>query len=155
MTVIGEEPAGIAQANPLAGCHAVVTGGGRGIGTVVAETLARLGADVTVMGRTQAVLERRAATLAEACAVRAAAEVDVSEPAAVEAAFASASARLGPPAILVNNAGIALSAPFLRTDLELWNKIFAEVADAVAWLCLPSSASVTGQSILVAGGELM
>jgi NAD(P)-dependent dehydrogenase (short-subunit alcohol dehydrogenase family) len=30
-----------------------------------------------------------------------------------------------------------------------------EVADAVAWLCLPSSASITGQSILVAGGELM
>jgi NAD(P)-dependent dehydrogenase (short-subunit alcohol dehydrogenase family) len=31
----------------------------------------------------------------------------------------------------------------------------AEVAETVGWLCLPSSASITGQSILVAGGELM
>jgi NAD(P)-dependent dehydrogenase (short-subunit alcohol dehydrogenase family) len=30
-----------------------------------------------------------------------------------------------------------------------------EVADAVAWLCLPSSASITGQSVPVAGGEIM
>jgi NAD(P)-dependent dehydrogenase (short-subunit alcohol dehydrogenase family) len=31
----------------------------------------------------------------------------------------------------------------------------AEVADAVAWLCLPSSAAITGQAIAVAGGEVM
>jgi NAD(P)-dependent dehydrogenase (short-subunit alcohol dehydrogenase family) len=30
-----------------------------------------------------------------------------------------------------------------------------EVAEAVAWLCLPGSASITGQSIAVAGGEVM
>jgi NAD(P)-dependent dehydrogenase (short-subunit alcohol dehydrogenase family) len=30
-----------------------------------------------------------------------------------------------------------------------------EVASAVAWLCLPESASITGQSIAIAGGEVM
>lgn len=120
------EGAGIGAARPLAGSHAVVTGGGRGIGAAVAETLARLGADVTVMGRTRETLERRAAAIAERTGRRTAAEVvDVADPRAVEAAFAAASRRLGPPAILVNNAGVARSAPFLRTDLALWSAVLA------------------------------
>jgi NAD(P)-dependent dehydrogenase (short-subunit alcohol dehydrogenase family) len=263
---------GITDPQPLAGRHAVVTGGGRGIGLAIAEVLARMGADVTIMGRTLATLEARAAELNGRFGTKVAAEaVDVTDAARIEAAFAAAAERLGPVAILVNNAGIARAAPFAKTDLALWQEVMAtdltgaflcirqvlkgmtaggfgrivnvastagltgmpyitaycaakhgligltrslaqevakspvtvnavcpgytdtdivgdaldnitgktgrsresaladlvahnpqgrlvqprEVADTVAWLCLPSSASITGQSILVAGGELM
>lgn len=260
------------DATPLAGRHAIVTGGGRGIGGAIGEALARRGADVTLMGRDLDRLERRAAEVAELTgrAVRAE-RLDLADVPSIEAAFRRAREALGPTAILVNNAGIALSAPFHRTDLDLWQRIMdvdltgaflcarqvvpdmleakfgrvvnvastagltgypyvvaycaakhgmigmtralarelartpvtvnavcpgytdteivaqsldnivaktgrgreealselvahnpqgrlvrpEEVADAVAWLCLPLSAAVTGQSIVVAGGELM
>ena len=50
----------------LAGRHAVVTGGTRGIGAAIADELARLGADVTIMGRDAAALQERATHLASA-----------------------------------------------------------------------------------------
>ncbi len=269
----GDTPAkGIGDRNPLAGRHAAVTGGGRGLGLAIAETLVRLGAQVTIMGRNLANLQEKAAILAQRFEATVASErLDVTDPKLIETAFQAASARLGPPAILVNNAGIARAAPFAKTDLNLWRDVidtdltgaflctrqvvsamaasdfgrviniastaglsgypyiaaycaakhgligltralareFArtpvtvnavcpgysdteivaaavesiaaktgrstdtalaeliahnpqgrlvqprEAAEAVAWLCLPSSASITGQSIVVAGGELM
>jgi NAD(P)-dependent dehydrogenase (short-subunit alcohol dehydrogenase family) len=47
-----------------------------------------------------------------------------------------------------------------RAELTRWNPQGRfvqpdEVAAAVGWLCLPSSASITGQAIAVAGGEVM
>ncbi len=263
---------GIADERPLAGRHAVVTGGGRGIGLAIADVLARMGADLTLMGRSRSTLEERAAELAGRYGNRVAAQViDVTDPALIETGFAAAAARLGPIGVLVNNAGVARAAPFGKTDLTFWQEVMAvdltgaflcirqvlpgmaaggfgrivnvastagltgfpyisaycaakhgligltralarevarqpitvnavcpgytdtdivgaaldniaaktgrsrdealaelvahnpqgrlieprEVAEAVAWLCLPASASVTGQSILVAGGELM
>ena len=256
----------------LTGRHAVVTGGGRGIGLAVAEALARQGADVTIMGRNAGLLSERAAELGGRYNVRVAGvRLDVTDPGLVETAFRQAAESLGPVAILVNNAGIAKAAPFAKTDPDLWNDVLAtdltsaylcirqvarsmtaadygriiniastagltgyayvsaycaakhgmigltralarefarsnvtvnavcpgytetdiveealanitaktgrsredaladlvahnpqgrliqpgEVAETVAWLCLPSSASITGQSIAVAGGELM
>jgi NAD(P)-dependent dehydrogenase (short-subunit alcohol dehydrogenase family) len=105
----------------LAGRHAVVTGAGRGIGAAIASELARLGAELTLMGRTLESLQARSASLRDAYgrAVQAVA-VDVTHPDQVERAFAAAAAELGPPAILVNNAGGARSAPFARTGLEEW-----------------------------------
>lgn len=270
--MLATRAAGTEGQKPLDGRHAVVTGGGRGIGAAVAAALAAQGAAVTVMGRNRDNLQSHAAGLeAEHGRPSAFEVVDLADPAQIEHAFASATARLGPPTVLVNNAGIALPAPFHRTDLDLWNKVFAvdatapflctrqvlkgmigagfgrivtisstagltgypyvaaycaakhatigmtralarevaktgvtvncvcpgytdtdivtnaldnitaktgmpreqalaeivshnpqgrlieprEVADAVAWLCQPGSGSVTGQSILVAGGELM
>ena len=47
-------------------------------------------------------------------------QADVAEPALLSSAFAAARARFGPVAILVNNAGQARSAPFLKTDAPLW-----------------------------------
>lgn len=255
-----------AEARPLAGRHALVTGGGRGIGAAIARRLLELGALVTITGRDQGRLDEAAGRMG--CRGMA---VDVTDSDAIRAGFAGAAQAQGPIAILVNNAGIAKAAPFARTDLALWDDILRtdltgaflctqaalpdmlksgwgrvvnvastaglkgmaycaaycaakhgligmtralavelaskpvtvnavcpgytetdiveqtianitaktgrsrdealaelvagnpqkrliqpeEVAEAVAWLCLPGSASVTGQSIAVAGGEVM
>ena len=102
----------------LAGQHALITGGGRGIGAAIARVLAGDGARVTLVGRDGATLDAAAQVLiaeipgSEAHAVIA----DVSDAAAVAAAVAQARARLGPVHILINNAGQAGSAPFLKTD---------------------------------------
>ncbi len=257
---------------PLAGRHALITGGGSGIGAAIAAALAGLGADLTLVGRRIDPLVATADALAAEHGVRAqAAAADVTDEEAVEAAFAAATDAIGPPDILINNAGTGKSAPFKRTDADLWREMIevnltgvylctraalpamteggfgrivnisstaglkgfayitaycaakhgvigltralavetartgvtvnavcpgytdtdivaetianivaktgrsedearaglvagnpqgrliepGEVADAVAWLCLPSSAAITGQSIAVAGGEIM
>jgi 3-hydroxybutyrate dehydrogenase len=95
--------------------HALVTGGGRGIGREIASVLARQGATVTVLGRHRA-------TLDEAVAAGAAHFVglaDVSDQAAVSAAIAEAAARQ-PIDILIANAGSAESAPFAKSDAALF-----------------------------------
>ncbi len=109
---------------PLGGHHALVTGGGRGIGFAIATTLARLGADVTVIGRNIAPLNRTAETLAGEFGVRTlAAAADVTDEAAVTAAFDAARDGIGAPDILINNAGAAKSAPFARTGIDLWREM--------------------------------
>lgn len=110
----------------LRGQHAVVTGGGRGIGAAVALALARLGARITLMGRDAATLERHAAVLrAEADADVATATCDVTEEASVEEAFALARGRFGHPSVLVNNAGQAEGASFADTSRALWDRMLA------------------------------
>ncbi|MCZ8131762.1 MAG: SDR family NAD(P)-dependent oxidoreductase [Steroidobacteraceae bacterium] len=110
----------------LAGQHALVTGGGTGIGAAVARRLAQAGAKVTLLGRRRAQLEdaRRelvAGTGAEVgCVVG-----DVTDEAAVRAAFDEAQAARGVPTILVNNAGAAPTAPAAKTSLELWSSTLA------------------------------
>lgn len=106
----------------LAGRHALVTGGGRGIGAAVARALLTHGARVTIVGRDAAVLSRTVDAL------RAVGEVesglaDVGDPRGVAAAFAAARERWGPIGILVNNAGRAESAPFRKTDADLWRRM--------------------------------
>ncbi|MFA4970611.1 MAG: SDR family NAD(P)-dependent oxidoreductase, partial [Sulfuritalea sp.] len=108
----------------LDGRHAVITGGGRGIGAAIARALAGQGAKITLMGRTRATLEDEAVLLRALTEVHCE-TVDVADPAAVEAAFANAAIALGPVSILINNAGQAASAPFARTDLALWNQMLA------------------------------
>src|SRR5664280_524225 len=102
----------------LRGKHAVVTGASRGIGAAIASTLARHGADLTLMSRTEAKLSELAATLAKNFNVKAQAiAVDLAQPEQISAAFARAADQFGPPQILINNAGIALAAPIGKTDL--------------------------------------
>jgi NAD(P)-dependent dehydrogenase (short-subunit alcohol dehydrogenase family) len=256
---------------PLQGRHALVTGGGRGIGAGIVRSLIAQGAKVSMLGRTAATLEALASELGAAGAQTFCATADVAKRESVDAAFTAARTKFGPIEILVNNAGQATGSPITKRDDALWDRLLAvnlsgtffgiqaglpdmlqggfgrivniastagltgypyvaaycaakhgvigltravarevatrnitvnavcpgytdtdlvreaaskisavtgrkleealqamtksnpqgrlirpdEVANAVVWLCLPGSESVTGQSILVAGGELM
>jgi NAD(P)-dependent dehydrogenase (short-subunit alcohol dehydrogenase family) len=103
----------------LSGRHAVVTGGGRGIGAAIAGALAAAGAELTLMGRNLSTLQDKAAALPIAQAIA----CDVTDEPAVAAAFGKATETFGPVAILINNAGAATSAPLARTSLETFRQM--------------------------------
>jgi 3-hydroxybutyrate dehydrogenase len=98
--------------------HAVVTGGGRGIGRAIAAGLSRAGATVTVLGRNRAILDE----VIGAGLAHAAVAADVADQAAVNAAIAEAAARQ-PIDILIANAGAAVSAPFAKSDAALFRQM--------------------------------
>jgi NAD(P)-dependent dehydrogenase (short-subunit alcohol dehydrogenase family) len=100
----------------LAGRHALVTGGGTGIGAAIATTLARAGATVTICGRRVEPLEMTAAGAANIRTVAA----DVTSEGSVAKIYAHVEAE--PFDIVIANAGIAESAPAAKTSLELWNR---------------------------------
>lgn len=113
------------MSDELSGRHAIVTGGGRGIGAAIARALHARGARVTLLGRNLAALDRVAAEInAHAVAV------DITDEASVSGAFL----HVGAADILVNNAGAAASAPFERTDAALWERMLA-VNLSGAFLC--------------------
>ncbi len=103
----------------LAGKHAVVTGGGRGIGAAVAAALGAAEAKVTLMGRTLDVLEATRDRLEKAQII----QLDVSDEGGVRDAFEKAAEDFGDIDILINNAGIAESAPFEKTPPELFQRL--------------------------------
>jgi NAD(P)-dependent dehydrogenase (short-subunit alcohol dehydrogenase family) len=110
----------------LKGRHAIVTGGGRGIGAAIADGLAAQGARLTIMGRDVAVLEQCATRLRERHgATVQPVRCDVMDEQSVRHAFADAATASGDAHILVNNAGQAAGAPFLETTTELWNTLIA------------------------------
>ena len=117
--------AAIAEAaNSLRGHHAVVTGASGGIGAATVATLARLGADVTLMGRNEAALADAVARLRQDYPIRAQfVPVDVRDEDRVVAAFTAAQDEFGAAKVLVNNAGIAEAAPFSKTDSRLWQRL--------------------------------
>ena len=98
--------------------HALVTGGGRGIGREIASALTRSGAVVTVLGRHRAALD----DVVAAGDARFTVVADVADQAQVEAAIAQASAR-GPIDILIANAGAAESATFAKSDAALFRRM--------------------------------
>lgn len=96
----------------LDGKHALVTGGGSGVGAAVALALAKSGARVTICGR-------RPETLAETAALHSNIDThvcDVTDADAVKAMFADIARRNGPLSIIVANAGAATSQPFAKID---------------------------------------
>lgn len=109
----------------LAGKVAIVTGGSRGIGASIAQRLARAGASVAVCSRHPDDLAGVVSDL-EALGVRAlATRCDVADEASVEAMVATVTEELGQTDVLVNNAGVAGSAPLVKTTLDEWNRHIA------------------------------
>ena len=98
--------------------HALVTGGGRGIGRAIASALVGAGATVTVVGRHRATLDEAVAAGDSHFAEVA----DVANQAAIGAAIAAAMERQ-PIDILIANAGIAESAPFAKSDAALFKRM--------------------------------
>jgi len=104
---------------------AVVTGGGRGIGAATARTLAGAGARVVVSARSVEQLEAVKDELQQAGHEAWAIPCDVTDADQVEALARQARELVGPVQILVNNAGIASSAPLKHLTLEEWNRLMA------------------------------
>ena len=118
----------------LEGRHAIVTGGGRGIGLAVANALAARGASLTLMGRSMEHLKAAVTTLSAHGAEVLVTECDVAEERSVVAAFALSRRQFPAPYILVNNAGQGDVAPFAELPRETWDRMLA-VNLTGTWLC--------------------
>ena len=104
--------------------HVLVTGAGTGIGAAIATACAKAGARVSLAGRRRDPLAALQASLGPDRA-HAVADFDVTDADKVRAGAAAARRAFGPIDVLVNNAGEATSAPFVKTDLAMWNKVLA------------------------------
>lgn len=104
----------------LEGRHALVTGGGTGIGEAIAGTLALRGASLSLLGRRVEPLQRvaeRSGGLALSC--------DVTDRDQLARAFDDARREHGPIDILVVNAGVGDSAPFAKIERADWDRLIA------------------------------
>jgi len=136
----------------LVGAHAVVTGGGTGVGAEIAARLSGAGAQVTILGRSEGPLKEQGLPY-QIC--------DVTDPKAVSMAMDKARADHGPITIAVANAGAALSKPFAKmtaadlsamTDVNLlgvfniWQAVLPDMQTAGAGrlIAIASTAGLKG-----------
>ncbi|MGZ8285063.1 MAG: SDR family NAD(P)-dependent oxidoreductase [Allosphingosinicella sp.] len=131
----------------LRGQHAVITGGGTGIGAAIARALGAEGAKLTLVGRRREKLEEVCASCSPAKAgaqeesgsrpspgnLVAPADVTVRED--VDRAFSRAREAQGPITILINNAGAAAGIAFAKVTPEIWRDIMAVNLDGMFHCC--------------------
>jgi NAD(P)-dependent dehydrogenase (short-subunit alcohol dehydrogenase family) len=139
----------------LAGHHALITGGGTGIGAAIARALAAEGAKLTLVGRRRDKLEEVCQSFRSSRAQSRGAGTD-SEPrpstslgtnevlvcpadvtvrTEVDRAFALAREAQGPITILVNNAGASAGVPFAKVTEEVWRDMLAVNLDGMFHCC--------------------
>ena len=120
----------------IEGKHALVTGGGTGIGLAIAQALAAEGAQVTITGRRQEVLDAVASESITGMAM------DVRDEADVVAKVRAAAEARGPIQICVPNAGIAEGRSIPKSDTEFWRRIMATNLDGAFWTIRESLSSM-------------
>lgn len=109
----------------LTGKHALVTGGGTGIGLAIAKALAADGAQVTITGRRLNVLEEAATEGLHPLAM------DVANEESVVSGIAAAVEARGPIQVCVANAGVAEGRALHKTDMEFWRNMMSINVDGV------------------------
>jgi NAD(P)-dependent dehydrogenase (short-subunit alcohol dehydrogenase family) len=117
----------------LKGKHALVTGGARGIGLAIAKGLLAQGVRLTIAGRDKDKLEEAVRQFHRG-GEAGYSILDVTNSESVASAFKTAEKKFGPIGILVNNAGQAGSAPFLKTNADLWRRMMSVNLDGT-FLC--------------------
>lgn len=120
----------------LAGKHALITGGGTGIGLAIAQALAGRSAQVTITGRRAGVLDEAAAATPGLHPQ----VMDVADAASVAAGCTAAVGARGPVTICVANAGIAEGRALHKMDLAFWRRMMAINLDGAmltVQACLP------------------
>ncbi len=120
----------------LAGRHALITGGGTGIGLAIARALAAEGAEVTITGRRAAVLEEAAATTPGLHPLA----MDVADEDSLRRGTEAAIAARGPVTLCIPNAGIAEGKAIQKMDLAWWRHMMAINLDGAmltVQACLP------------------
>ncbi len=124
------------QTSGGAGRVAVVTGAGSGIGRAIALRLAADGFAIALLdldtAATSAVADEVKAHGVDAGVYG---DVDVSQRDLVDAAVASIASNLGPPLVLVNNAGLQFFGPFLKVTDEQWDRVQAVNVNGPFYCC--------------------
>jgi 3-hydroxybutyrate dehydrogenase len=137
------------QGNWLQGRHALITGGGTGIGASAATHLHAAGAKISATGRRMEPIQRIASIVGGT-----AIQCDVTDYEQIARAFDEARSANGPIEMLVVNAGIADSAPFAKTTRDSWDRIIGTNLTAAfdcAQAALPDLlASENGRLVFVA-----
>lgn len=134
---------------------AIVTGAGRGLGRVIATTLATDGATVVATGRDHAALESTVASIVSAGGQALAVAADVTDADSLAALVDVTMARFGRIDILVNNSGIAgPSAPIWEIEPDQWDETFAVNVRGVFLGCravIPAMRAQGGGTIVTIG----
>ena len=119
----------------LSGKKAVVTGGGRGIGQAIAVAFAEAGADVAVIGRTAELLDETAAAISGLGQTAGARATDLTDVGKIPQVFAELADELGGFDILVNSAGVQLTAPSLDVSEQDWDATLDANLKALFFCC--------------------
>lgn len=141
----------------LTGMHALVTGGGRGLGRASALALAKAGATVSVLARSADEVAETVWLIEESGREGLALTADVRESNQLEHAVAQARTRFGPIRILVAAAGIGLRAPIYETSEAQWDAVVDTLLKGVflsARIVIPDMIEAGGGNIIIVGAPL-